>query len=129
MNPASTSRSMPWSSSQLPMAASRASRSGWSALSNTAASMPAAAARSSPRAPARLEPTQTTSTPSRPWTESSSACRLVPSPDTSTPTRERHYAAVWSTGYGPDVVEISPASISSSTRARMSARRMCDDVP
>ena len=40
-----------------------------------------------------------------------------------------HYAAACSTGYGPEVVEIWPASMSSSTRARMSARRMCDEVP
>ena len=34
-----------------------------------------------------------------------------------------------STGYGPPEVSIVPAGISSSTRARMSARRMCDDTP
>src|SRR6185312_9277019 len=32
------------------------------------------------------------------------------------------------TGYGPPEVSSAPESISSSTRARMSARRMCDEL-
>src|SRR5215213_10661423 len=39
------------------------------------------------------------------------------------------HAATRSTGYGPSVVSSRPSSMSVSTRARMSARRMCDDTP
>src|SRR5215218_10004472 len=39
------------------------------------------------------------------------------------------HAATRSTGYGPSVVSSRPSSISVSTRARMSARRMWDDTP
>src|SRR5215211_2519178 len=39
------------------------------------------------------------------------------------------HAATRSTGYGPPVVSRRPSSISSSTRERMSARRMCEDTP
>src|ERR671922_1722986 len=39
------------------------------------------------------------------------------------------HAATRRTGYGPPVVSSRPSSISSSTRVRMSARRMCEETP
>ena len=104
-------------------------------FANTAVSMPAARGALEPACLGRVR-RHADDLDVLPWRVSISAWRLVPSPETSTAIRKRHAVGggpargtTCSTGYLPPVVSRRPASISSSTRARMSARRMCDEPP
>ena len=67
----------------------------------------------------------TISIPSRPWTLSSSACRFDPVPEARTATRNAHERD-GQHRVRPARGRQAPASISSSMRSRISARRMCD---
>ena len=126
MKPASTTSSTPRSSSQSASASSRCSRSGSSASANTAVSTPAASARSSPRASARLRRhrRRPRCRRSRGPVEQRLEVRALAGDEYG--DREAH-AGDAQHRVGPAGRLEATRSISSSTRARMSARRMCEE--
>ena len=88
---------------------------------------PRAAARSSPRPRPGSTRRPRSRLPSRPCTVSSSAWRFVPSPEIEDRDAGSSRARRAAPGRARRSSRAGPRSISSSTRARMSARRMCEE--